>query len=290
MVLACVTWGLSALFYREVIHVPPLEVLSHRTIWSLVLILAWLGYQRRLKEVAAVFRKRASVLIILFAALMISMNWGVYIYSVQLEKIVESSIGYYIFPLCSVALGAIFMGDRLSALQWLAVSLAALGVIVLTLGLGVAPYVSLFLAITFALYGLSKKNLAVGPVVSVLAEVTLLLPLALIWLYGAHVLAWSFPVEGPSGFFSDPKDILILILSGPMTAVPLMLMAFSLRNLTLSTVGLIQYVNPTIQFGIAGLLLGEPVTKWHIYALILIWIALACYSTEAVRKERAMRR
>ncbi|KAB7616248.1 EamA family transporter RarD [Amylibacter sp. SFDW26] len=284
MVLACTIWGLSALYYREIAHVPPLEVLSHRTIWSLVFLLVLLSYSKRLGEVAEVLCQKRALFIIAIAALMISVNWFAYILSVQIGRLVESSLGYYIFPLVAVALGYLFLGERLSRLQWVAVSMALIAVVLLTLGLGVAPWISLILAITMGLYGLSKKSLSCGPVLSVMCEVILLAPLALIWLYGVHELNWQGLVGREGGFFGHGWDTVLLMLVGPLTAGPLVLMSYSMKRLALGTVGLVQYLNPTLQFGVSVLIFMEPFTQWHFIAFAIIWTALGLYSYQSLRK------
>jgi len=284
MVLACTIWGLSALYYREIAHVPPLEVLSHRTLWSLVFLLSLLAFSKRLGEVIVVLRDPRAMLIVAFAAVMISVNWFAFIFSVQIGRLVESSLGYYIFPLVAVALGYVFLGERFNRWQWLAVIMACIAVIILTIGLGVAPWISLVLAITMGLYGLSKKSLTCGPVVSVMGEVILLAPLALIWLYGVHNLGWQGLVGRNGGYFGQGWDTGLLMLAGPLTAGPLVLMSYAMKRLALATVGLVQYLNPTLQFSVGVLIFMEPFTVWHFTAFTIIWTALAIYSAQSFRK------
>ncbi|SLN22582.1 EamA-like transporter family protein [Pseudoruegeria aquimaris] len=291
MVAACSIWGLSALYYRLLNHVPPLEVLSHRTLWSLVFFGLVLLVQGRLREVGALLGGGRQLAYVALASLMISANWFLFILSIQIGRAVESSLGYYIFPLVAVLMGAGIFGERLSRAQWGAVALAALAVLGLTLGLGVAPWISLALAVTFALYGVIKKSLRAGPVVSVTAEVILLAPLALVWLWGVHVLGW----EGLTGrnvaaFGQSWRESLLLACAGPITAGPLILFSYASRRIPLSTLGLVQYLNPTLQFLVAVLVLGEPFTRWHALAFPMIWAALALYSLDALRQDRALRR
>ncbi len=287
MITACVIWGFSALYYNLIAHVPPLEVLSHRTIWSLVFLFCLLAYSRRLGEVLVLLCDKRTVLIVGLAALMVSMNWFVYILSVQIGRLVESSLGYYIFPLVAVLLGYVFLGERLTRFQWAAVGLAGFAVALLTAGLGAAPWVSLFLAVTLGLYGVCKKSLRAGPVVSVMGEVILLTPLALIWLWGVHFDGWTGLVGRTGGFFGHGWDTGLLMLSGPLTAGPLVLMSYAMKRLTLASVGLVQYLNPTLQFGVSTLIFMEPFTRWHFIAFGLIWVALGIYSYESLRRERS---
>jgi chloramphenicol-sensitive protein RarD len=282
MLLACTIWGLSALYYRSIAQVPPLEVLSHRTIWSAVVI----GIILMVKGRAFTF-PRGVIVRIALASVMISLNWFFFIYAVQVGEVRQSSLGYYIFPLVAVALGALFLGERLKAVQWFAVGLAVVAVLILSFGVGQVPYISLALAFTFGFYGLIKKGLTIGPMRSVFWEVIVLLPLALIWLFGAHMFDWQ-GVSGRSGgyFGTDLKVSALLVLSGLITGLPLVLMAFAVERLRLATVGLVQYVNPTLQFLLAAVVFMEPVGRTHIIAFALIWAGLAIYSYNALRQEK----
>ena len=291
MVAACVIWGFVPLYYALLSHVPPLEVLSHRTLWSLVLFGVLLSVQGRLGELPRILLTWRGFLLVAVAGLMVSTNWGIFILSVQIGKVVESSLGYFIFPLVAVVLGRLVYGERLSRVKWLSVAIATLAVVVLTAGLGVAPWISLILAFTFGLYGVIKKGLDAGPVVSVTGEVLVLAPMAAIWLAGVHFGGW----EGLTGrnaavFGHDLQDSLVLIGSGLTTAGPLILFSYASRRLDLSTVGLLQYINPSLQFLCAVAILGEAVTPWHMLAFPMIWLALAIYSAEAFRQDRASRR
>lgn len=287
MGMACTIWGLSALYYKLIDHVPPLEVLSHRTLWSLVFLLALLAFTQRLGEVRALMTCLRNIVLITVAAGMISINWFTYILAVQIDRVVESALGYYIFPLVAVAFGYLFLAERLSKRQSLAVGLAAVAVVILTIGLGVAPWISLILAVSMGFYGLAKKSLAAGPVVSVLAEVILLAPFALIWLYGVHSLNWFGVTARAGGYFGQGVDTVLLMLAGPLTAGPLVLMSYAMKRLTLASVGLVQYLNPTLQCAVGVLIFLEPFTQWHLVAFVLIWAGLALYSYEAHHEGRS---
>ncbi|WP_201132334.1 EamA family transporter RarD, partial [Rhodovulum imhoffii] len=217
---------------------------------------------------------------VVLAALAISFNWFLFISAVQTGKAMQASLGYYIFPLVAVVFGVLFRGERLTPVQWLAVGLAALAVLGLTLGLGVVPVISLALALSFGAYGLLKGRVEAGPVLSVTGEVLLLTPLALIWL-------WAGPAET---FGQDWRDSLLLVCSGPLTATPLILFSYAARRISYASVGLIQYINPTLQFLVATFVFGEIFTQWHGLAFGGIWTALALYSVSALRQERALRR
>ena len=276
MVGACSIWGLSALFYRLLADVPPLEVLAHRTVWSLVVFGIVLALQTRLAETRIALSGSRKFALVFAAAAMISCNWFFFIFSVQVGRVVESSLGYYIFPLVAVALGGIVLRERLSKPQLAAVALAALAVVILTAGLGVAPWISLILAVTFGIYGLLKRWVDAGPVVSVTAEVLVLTPIAvayLIWL-GAD-----------AGVFGHDLWLsILLVLAGPMTAIPLIMFSYAAKRASLSTLGLVQYLNPSLQFFVAVVLFGEAITLWHAIAFPIIWVALALYSWATLRR------
>lgn len=291
ILLACTIWGLSPLYYKALAHIPPLELLSHRTIWSLVLFSALLTLQRRLFELPRLLRDPKGFALVLLASLMISANWGGFIISIQIGRAVEASLGYYIFPLVTVVLARLVYGEVLGPGKSVAVVLAAIAVMVLTYGLGVPPWISLFLATTFAFYGVIKKGLAAGPVVSVTGEVLLIAPLAAIWLWGVHMLGWTGLFDRNLATFGhDLSDSLMLIGSGALTAGPLILFSYASKQLPLSTVGVVQYLNPSLQFLCATLIFAEPVSQWHAIAVPLIWVALIVYSLAAFRQDRAARR
>uniref|UniRef100_UPI003B529659 EamA family transporter RarD n=1 Tax=Roseovarius indicus TaxID=540747 RepID=UPI003B529659 len=283
IVAACTIWGLSALFYKMLDHVPPLEVLAHRTIWSFVFFAGVLIVQRRLAVLRQVLSNWKDVAIVAFAALMISCNWFVFISSIQTGHAIEASMGYYTFPLASVLMGAIFFRERLGPAQAAAVALAAIAVVVLAVGLGVAPWIPIIVAATFALYGVAKKWLTVGPVVSVTAEVMLLSPIAAVLLWQAHH-------AGTGHYGTDIPTSLLLMFSGLLTGTPLILFSYAARRLTMATVGLLQYINPSLQFLCATLIFREVFSIWHAIAFGLIWTALAIYTTALWRQDRVARR
>ena len=279
MIGACVVWGLAPVFYGLLDHVPTADVLAHRILWSFVFFALILWRQGRLPVLGATFADRRQIGWIAFAALVISLNWFFFIYSIQIDRLTEASLGYYMFPLVSVLLGFVVFRESLTVLQWASVALAALAVTVLTIGLGAAPWISMLLAMSFATYGVVKKKVRTGPVVSVTAEVLVLLPMVVAWFVYRGGIAWP-----PAG------TLALLMLSGPLTATPLILFSFAAQRIRLSTLGLLQYINPTLQFLVALLIFREPMTRWHAIAFLLIWVALAIYSGVALLQERAARR
>jgi chloramphenicol-sensitive protein RarD len=290
MVGACAIWGLSPLFFKLVADVPPVEVLAHRTIWSLLALAAILGLRGQLGRIRDCFATRGATILTLVAAVVISTNWFAFIYAVQVGRALEASLGYYIFPMVAVVFGMLFFGDRLRFLQGVAVGLAASAVTVLTAGLGVVPVISLFLAVTFAMYGALKRRLRVDPVASVAAEVALLTPVALIWIALVHGGWTGMPGRSGAMFGTDWSVTVLLMLAGPITAVPMLLFSYAAQRVVLPTLGLIQYMNPTLQFLCAVVVFAEPVSVWHALAFPVIWLALALYSYDAARHARHLRR
>ncbi|MFT5869441.1 MAG: chloramphenicol-sensitive protein RarD [Paracoccaceae bacterium] len=274
MIGCCTVWGLSPIFYKLLIDVPPLELLSHRLFWSVLVFAIVLAMQRRLREIPVALNSPRKVILVFGAAAMIAVNWTLFIFSVQVGRVVEAALGYYIFPLVAVCIGYVALGERLGWSQALAVVLATIAVTVLTLGLGAPPWISLALAVTFGIYGLLKRWVAAGPVVSVATEALVVSPLCILYLF----------LLGSEGIFGRDLGLsALLILSGPLTAVPLALFSYAAKRASMATIGLVQYVNPSLQFFCAVLLFGEPMTVWHAIAFPIIWIALALYSWAGFR-------
>ncbi|SFP24286.1 chloramphenicol-sensitive protein RarD [Tranquillimonas alkanivorans] len=282
MVSACVIWGLSPLFYKLLSHIPPSEVLAHRTIWSFVFFGCVLLVQGRIRLIKENLSTARATALTLAAALAISTNWFLFITSITIGRAVEASLGYYIFPLVAVLFGMIFFGERLTRAQMIAVALATLAVVGLTVALRAPPWISLALATSFAIYGAFKKQTATGPVVSVTSEVLLLSPIALGWLF----YLW----QAQAMQVTTGADVGLLLFSGPLTGLPLILFSYASRRVRMATVGLLQYLNPTLQFLVATLIFLEPFTPAHGVAFGLIWVALAVYSLDGVRRDRAARR
>ena len=285
---ACVIWGFATLYYKAMAHVPPLEVLAHRSLWTLVLFGAVLAVQGRLAEVRALvagpMRGRVAL-----ASAIVAVNWGLFIFAIQAGHAVQASLGYYIFPLVTVVMGVVILGERLSRGQGAAVALAFSAVALLTWGLGVAPWMALALAFSFAPYMLLKKKLKAAASVSVTAEVLLIAPFALAllaWVHGGGMVLGR--VGGVFG--TNWHDTLMLPVTGVITGLPLVLFSWGAQRVRLSTLGLVQYLNPTLQAVSAVWIMGEPFSRWHAMAFALIWVALAIYSAESFRQDRAARR
>jgi chloramphenicol-sensitive protein RarD len=277
---AYLIWGLFPLYFHALQGVPAGEVLAHRVAWSALFMAALVTALRRWPGVLEQLRRPGMLRGLVASALLISLNWLVYIWAVQSGRVLEASLGYFITPLVSVLLGVLFLREPLSRRQVVAVGLAAAGVLWLVAWVGKVPWVSLTLAGSFGLYGLFRKQLAVDAVAGLLAEVLVLAPLALGWL---GWLAW----RGAGHFTAAPHVTALLVLTGVVTAVPLMLFAVGVRRLTLATVGLLAYLNPTTQFSLAVWRFGETFTVAHAVAFGCIWASLALYSSEALFRRPA---
>ena len=267
---ACVIWGLSPLYYNLLTMVPPLELLAQRTLWSFLFFALVLGLQGRFSALIHALGNRGHVITLFAAACAIAVNWYFFIYSVQINRVSEASLGYFIFPLVAVVFGLIVFKEKLSALQWVAVALAVFAVLILTYGLGVAPWLALVLSLSFGTYSVLKKRLDLSPVISVTLEVMLLLPLTV-----PYLLIQNWPIQDST----DSWQIWFLLMgSGPLTATPLILFSYATRRISMSTVGIMQYINPSIQFLVALLIFAEPMTDWHFGAFSIIWVAVVIYS------------
>jgi chloramphenicol-sensitive protein RarD len=287
MLLAACIWGVAGIFYKALDHVPPLEVLSHRGLWSLVFLLMLLAGQGRLRELGAALASPRKMAVLGVATVLVSLNWFLFIFAVQTGRAIDFSFGFFIFPLFTVLLGAFVLGERLNVLKWACIAVAAVAVALLTWGLGVLPWIALVASSTFALYGLIKKRLEMGPVVSVTVEVIVMMPLVLLWLSGVHMMGWTGITGQAGGYFGTGwHDSLLLAFSGPITVGPLVLMSYALKRLSYSTAGLVGYANPTLQFLVAVIVFAEPFTPWHAVAFPMIWGALAVYTAAAFGDER----
>jgi len=273
-------WGLFPLYFPLLEPAGPVEVLAHRVAWSLVVVLGVLAARRRLPALAAAARDRRILRLLAAAAVLVAVNWGVYIYAVTTDRVIEAALGYFVTPLVSVAFGMLVFGERLRRAQAVAVALGCAAVAVLTAYYGGFPWIALVLAGSFGTYGLLKKLAAVGAAEGLALETLVLVAPALAYLAAAHV---TFTSEGPG-------HALLLAAAGPVTAVPLLLFAASVTRVPLTTVGLLQYLTPVLQFLIGWLIAGEvmPASRWIGFALV--WIALAVLTWDGVRAAGAARR
>ena len=271
---AFLLWGIVPVYWKMLQHVPALEILSHRVVWGLVLVAVWMTLRQRWSELRAVFRRPRTVAALLASTLFIATNWGLFIYAVNTNRVLATSLGYYINPLVNVLLGLIVLHERLNRRQWTAVALAALAVVLLTLQAGELPWISLVLAASFGLYSLLRKTVHADAVVGLTFETAALAPFAV-----AFLLRQEYRGAGALGHQGMTIDLL-LIAAGAVTAVPLILFTLGLRRIPLSTAGLLQYIAPTGTFLLAVLLYGEDFSTAHAISFGLIWIALGIYTLD----------
>lgn len=268
-------WGFLPLYFKLIHDVPPLQTTAHRVSWSFLLLAAIILARRELRTFRTALNRRI-VLIYLGAALLLAVNWLTYVYGVTSGFVVETSLGYFINPLVNVLLGTVLLRERLRPTQWVPVGLAALGVAYLTFSVGALPWIALVLAFTFGLYGLVKKVAPLGSLHGLMLETTLLfIPATVYLIYEGLVGTGSF------GNASLPTSLLLAML-GAVTAIPLLLFASGARRVTLTTLGLLQYVAPTLQFLTGVFIFGEPFTPQRVIGFGIIWLALAVFTAEGL--------
>ncbi|AVT01671.1 EamA family transporter RarD [Paracidovorax avenae] len=278
--LAYVAWGIFPVYFHQVASVPALEVVLHRTLWSMVLLAVVLAARRQLAWVAALRRQPRVVAAFLLSALLLSANWLIYVWAVHNQHVVDASLGYFILPLVNVAMGYAFLHERPRPGQWLALAVAAAGVLWLTVQAGRLPWIALVLALTFGFYGLLRKTAVLGAMEGLALETALLAPLAvggLAWLGWTGQAAW---------LNADAATLGWLVAAGPITAIPLLLFAAGARRIPLATMGVLQYISPSLQFALGVWLFGEQVQPARLAGFVLIWAALVLYTLEGTLLRR----
>ncbi|MCX5801126.1 MAG: EamA family transporter RarD [Candidatus Eisenbacteria bacterium] len=276
-IAAYTLWGLFPLYWRFLSPIPATEILCHRVVWSFLFLGIILVRKNRLKSWLHKSRKSVTILYFFLTACLLSLNWGIFIWAVNSNYVVEASLGYFINPLVNVLLGVIFLGERPRFLQWFAIGIAAAAVLFLTFGYGSFPWIALTLAFSFGLYALLRKIGALSSLEGLSLEMTLLFVPALAYLlYCQHAGTAAF------GHVSAIKTLL-LALTGIVTAVPLLLFGSAARRISLTNVGLLQYISPTFQFLIGVIVFGEALTSARLAGFVAVWISLALYTFESLR-------
>ena len=277
--VAYTLWGVFPVYFKWIESVAPLEVLAHRVAWAVPFGAVIIAARRQWPDVRRALTHRTMLFWLTISTVCISLNWLIYIWAVQAERIFETSLGYYINPLMFMAVSVMFFGERLRRLQTAAVIFAFIGVSYLTISGGVFPWVALSLAALFTGYGVIRKKIVIGAMPGLFVETTLLLPFAIAWL--AYLVS-----AGQASFAYDGASMsLLLMLGGPITVVPLLLFAIAAKRLTLTAIGFIQFLAPTLQF-IVGLYYGEELTPAHVVCFSCIWIAVTLFSIDAIRAGR----
>jgi chloramphenicol-sensitive protein RarD len=272
--LSYVLWGLFPLYFHQLAHVGAFAIVMHRSLWCFVFVWAILLALRRWRWLAGIARNPRLLGQFAASALLLSVNWLLYVWAVNHGQVVEASLGYFINPLVNVLLGTWVLGERPRRLQWMAVGVAAAGVLWLTLMLGRPPWIALGVAASFGCYGLLRKTAPLGALEGLALETMVIAPVALVVLL---VLG-----AGHGGLFGGlhGADVGWLLLAGPITAVPLLLFAYGARRITMATLGTLQYLSPSLQFALGIWLYGEPLEPTRLLGFVAIWAALALYSAD----------
>ncbi|MCB2358213.1 EamA family transporter RarD [Clostridium estertheticum] len=276
-IAAYTLWGILPLYWKLINSVFAIEILSNRMVWSFVFTIVIIGVTKQWEELKRIAKDKKQMLYIFIASILIAFNWGLYIWAVNSDKILDASLGYYINPLFAVALGVVIFKEKLSFWQGGALFIASIGVIIKTLQYGKIPWISLGLAISFALYGAIKKSIKANSIVGLTLETTMLTPVAL-----AYIAARQF--SGVGAFHKEGVVVILLLIgAGVVTAVPLLLFASGARRLPMSVLGFTQYISPTISLLIGTFVYHEGFTAVDLISFSFIWAALAIYSISQMR-------
>ncbi|MEA2710480.1 MAG: chloramphenicol-sensitive protein RarD [Phycisphaerales bacterium] len=276
-VAAYIWWGLIPIYFKLVAHIAPLSVLAHRVLWSFVFFALLLIARPQWREMRDVLRHRKTLLMLAASTVLLAGNWGAFIYAVSRNAVLQTSLGYFIVPLMSVALAVIVLKERLRRWQMISVMLAVIGVAVITFGRGMLPWISMVRAISWGGYSLMRKIAHVSPLVGVAIETAMLVPVAAAYL----------TIVGTSPSPITPGDYGVIALSGIVTGLPLLWFTAAARRLRLTTLGFLQYGAPIGQFLLAVFLYGEPFGQWNFIGFSFIWAALAVYTIDSLRAYRA---
>ena len=278
-IIAYTMWGVFPVYFKLTQSVPALEILAHRVVWAVPFGALIIFARRQWKDVRAAIAHKRTFGLLTLAALVIALNWGLYIWAVQREQIFQASLGYYINPLLYVLIGVMFLGEKLRKLQIFAIVLAAIGVFILTVVGGQFPWIALVLATSFTIYGVIRKQVAVGAMPGLFVEtIVLFLPAFayIIWLQSQGTLTFAH---------TETKMSALLMFAGPLTVLPLLAFAFAARRLKLSTLGFLQFIGPTMQF-CTGLFYGETLSTAHLICFGFIWTAVGLFVIDAVRRRK----
>ncbi|WP_011580310.1 MULTISPECIES: EamA family transporter RarD [Chelativorans] len=270
-------WGLLPIFLKMVAHIPPMEVVAHRVVWSVPIAAVVLLLLGRTADVRKALRSPRTLLLAALTASLITANWGLYVWAIATDRALDTALGYYINPLVSIAMAAVFLGEKFTRLQLAAVALATAAVAVLTIESGGLPWLSLMIAMTFAVYGFLRKTLPIGPSQGFFLEVLILSVPALAYI------AWlQWTGQGHFGL-GQPENMVLLLACGPVTACPFLLYAFGAKALRYATIGIMQYIAPSMVFITAVFIFKEPFSRVQAFTFALIWIALALYTWPMLR-------
>ncbi len=278
--LAFLIWGLTPIYWKLLQHVPAAQILAHRIVWGLVVVAGWMSLRGRWPDLLAAVKQPRTVAALTLSTVFIAVNWGLFVWAVNADRVLATSLGYYINPLVNVVLGLVVLGEKLNRRQWVAVSLAAAAVSILTIRQGHLPWISLVLAVSFGFYGLLRKTVRADAVVGLTFETMALAPLAVVFLLFEKQ-------RGVAAFGHQGSTVdVLLVVAGAVTVVPLILFTLGVRRIPLSTAGLLQYIAPTCTFLLAVFLYDEPFTAAHAVSFALIWTALGIYTFDIRQRFR----
>lgn len=274
---AYLLWGFLPLLFKLVESVGSVGVVAERTFWSLLFVGGILLVTRRMGEVRTALSDFKTVRAMAFSALLLATNWLIYVWAVETDQVLEASFGYFVNPMVNVAIGMVVLGERHNRVQGIAILIALVALVIQAIGLGRIPYIALSLALSFGFYGFVRKTAPVAATAGLFVETLLLAPLAI------GFLVWSFVSNGP-GLHADPMIAFLLVLTGPATAVPLLLFNYAVQRLRLTTIGMLQYIAPSIAFVLAIIVFGEHLNLTRVLSFALIWVSLAVFTLGSMQR------
>ncbi len=274
---AYLLWGFLPLLFKLVETAGSVLIVAERTVWSLVLLAVILAMTGGFGEVRALFADRRRALGTLLSAVLLAGNWLLYVWAVETGQVLEASFGYFINPLINVLMGMVLLGERQNRLQTISILIATVAIVIQAVALGTVPFIALGLALSFGFYGYFRKTAQLGPASGLFAETAMLTPAALAFI------GYSLITTGP-GVHADPYLMMWLVLTGPATAIPLLLFAYAVRRLRLTTIGMFQYLAPSIQFLLAVFLFGEHLNGLRLLSFALIWVSLVVFTYDSFRQ------
>ena len=276
-VAAYVVWGFFPILFHFLDSVGATLVVAHRVVWSMLLVGGILIVTARWDEVRAVFTNRATLTRILISSVLLAVNWLIYVWAVEQNRVLETSFGYFLNPLVNVALGMMLLGERQNRWQWVAIGIAIVAMFIQAIGMSGIPWIALSLAVTFALNGYSRKTVKASSTTGLFVETVVLLPVALAYI------GWTIATEGP-GPHADPTLMALLVFTGPATSLTLLLFAYAVQRLRLTTIGIVQYIAPSIQFVLAIVFFGEELNATRLISFALIWLSLIIFTADSWRR------
>ncbi len=275
-------WGFLPILFRLMEGAGSVLIVAERTLWSLLLLAGIIAFTRGFGEVRAVLRDIRRMRVIAISAVLLVGNWLLYVWAVETGQVLEASFGYFINPLVNVAIGMILLGERQNRMQTIAIGIAVVAILIQAAGIGRIPFVALGLALSFGFYGFIRKTAQAGPATGLFAETVVVAPFAMAFV------AFDLATRG-IGVHADPIQMMLLVLTGPATAIPLLLFAYGVRRLRLTTIGMFQYLAPSIQFLLAITLFGEALNPLRLLSFALIWVSLMVFSWDSFRRRGAIR-